>query len=383
MIQVVRRSIVDTYNQYQFNRPSLAYDSKGKLYHVHNARFESGKFGQAIMLEEGTTNIGSPASLFDSSWTLATGTSTVIDAYTRKYTFGSNLSGAFAYKTFTLTTGVAYTWSAEIKGEGGTVGKQVRLQSAAEPAYGTPVTLTTEWQRVTLTFTATDTSRAVGFIGVPYNTFVPGDVVYVRFFQLEAKPYATSFIDGTRAAETLTIPTAGVLNENEFDITGWFIPAASSSVVPAWARIWALKGVSLTGLFINGSVICFAWNNKQIIKTNISLSANDQLFYSVSKSGSNVVIRLAKNGGALSTFTGTTDETTLGATEISLGSSGTEGSFYNGKHDDLRISNIARSDEEIPTAYQSNQPLPVDGGTTLKLNFDGPDAQRAAKVLAV
>jgi len=38
--------------------------------------------------------------------------------------------------------------------------------------------------------------------------------------------------------------------------------------------------------------------------------------------------------------------------------------------DDLRISNRARTDEEIAAAYQSGQPLPVDEWTTYKLGFD-------------
>jgi len=38
--------------------------------------------------------------------------------------------------------------------------------------------------------------------------------------------------------------------------------------------------------------------------------------------------------------------------------------------DDLRISSRARTDAEIQTLYQSNQPAPVDQWTTLKLNFD-------------
>jgi len=69
-----------------------------------------------------------------------------------------------------------------------------------------------------------------------------------------------------------------VLNEDEFDIAGWFIPAISSSIAPQFARIWALKGVPLTGLYNNDGTIRFAWNNKEVINTGISLSANDLLF---------------------------------------------------------------------------------------------------------
>src|SRR5690606_26071795 len=77
----------------------------------------------------------------------------------------------------------------------------------AQSAYGDPVTLSNEWQRVSLTLTATAISRAVGIIGVPDSTFTNGDVIYIRNFQMEEKPYATTFINGTRANERLTIPT--------------------------------------------------------------------------------------------------------------------------------------------------------------------------------
>jgi len=39
--------------------------------------------------------------------------------------------------------------------------------------------------------------------------------------------------------------------------------------------------------------------------------------------------------------------------------------------DDLRISNRARTDQEILSLYQSGQPAPKDANTTLKLTFDG------------
>jgi hypothetical protein len=48
----------------------------------------------------------------------------------------------------------------------------------------------------------------------------------------------------------------------------------------------------------------------------------------------------------------------------------TDGADYiNTLIDDLRISSIARTDEEIAAAYQSGQPLP-DEWTTYKLDFD-------------
>jgi len=44
---------------------------------------------------------------------------------------------------------------------------------------------------------------------------------------------------------------------------------------------------------------------------------------------------------------------------------------YGALIDDLRISNIARTDEEIAAAYASGEPLPVDEWTTYKMDMDG------------
>jgi hypothetical protein len=359
-----------------FTRNSTAYKEDGTPVRAGVPRFEDGVFGQGIMVEEGTTNIGSPASLFDSSWVLANGASTVIDAYTRKYTFISTPVGEFVFKTFTLTTGVAYTWSAEIKGEGSTVGKQVRLQSAAESAYGTPVTLTTEWQRVTLTFTATAISRAAGFIGVPTNTFVSGDVVYVRFFQLEAKPYATSFTDGTRAAETLTIPTAGVLSPQEGTISVWaYINDIARRQVPGqYNRIWQVQGANPNAnINIQHRPDEANWR-LQIYDDNrnpYAVLVDDSLL----PDGWHMLVARWKNGEYADIFIdgvlrGHIDNPIMPSAfaEFRLGYNST---YCNTVYDDLRIDNIARSDAEILAAYQSGQPLQRDQYTTCLLTFDG------------
>ena len=378
-----------------FTRSSVAYLSDGTQVAANVPRFEQGKFGQAVLVEEGTTNLNSDtffktgvSGWEKGNWTTLEWLSSEYNPFSKQNgvmrLYDNDGANGFCLKVVSISN-TPHTVSVLLKILKGNinltnVGGTINYTDSTYTDYTWNDSNTTRYDmsaiygqgvyKLVATITP-DSSKTISKyeIRISHNDAVETEL-FVYAVQLEAKPYNTSFIDGTRAAETLTIPTAGVLNENEFDITGWFIPAASSSVVPAWARIWALKGVLLTGLFINDSVICFAWNNKQIINTNISLSANDQLFYSVSKSGSNVVIRLAKNGGALSAFTGTTDGTTLGAVEIALGSSGTGASFYNGKHDDLRISNRARTDEEIAAAYASGQPLPVDEWTTYKLDFD-------------
>ncbi|SHL06525.1 LamG-like jellyroll fold domain-containing protein, partial [Desulforamulus aeronauticus] len=61
--------------------------------------------------------------------------------------------------------------------------------------------------------------------------------------------------------------------------------------------------------------------------------------------------------------------TTISAPVAYIGS-WTSGNQYNQLIDDLRISNRARTAAEIQGAFQSNQPLPVDADTTLKVTFD-------------
>ncbi len=376
-----RRGLVDEYNGYQFRRESMAHDSAGKLIYPHNARFESGPFGdKAILVEEGTTNIGSPASLFDSSWVLENGTSTVIDAYTRKYTFTSTPRGAFAFnRNFTLTTGVAYTWSAEIKGEGSTVGKQVRLQSAAESAFGTPVTLTSEWQRVTLTFTATATSRAVGFIGIPVNAFAAGDIVYIRNFQWEQKPYATTFTPSVRADESLIVNTDGLLSSKEGSIEFWF---------------------DLNDMFLDTSIYSRYLLSISSYPDTLYLSRYGsnrvRLYVRNSEGSSEIMTTVSDKAWTLISLTWTTNEISLYINNtirnsaefpkfpqilnrLRVGSLG-QGEYANTSFAHLRLSSIARTQEQLAPL---DGPPEVDEYTTLYLPFNGPDNVRAAKVVTL
>lgn len=57
MIRSIRHDIVDTYRDYEFKRPSVAQCMDGFQVGVNNARFEPGKFGNGVMVEEGTTNL--------------------------------------------------------------------------------------------------------------------------------------------------------------------------------------------------------------------------------------------------------------------------------------------------------------------------------------
>ena len=211
-----------------FTRNSKAYLSDGTEVDAGVARFEQGKFDKAVLVEEGATNLCTNPS-FEinlTGWTFLTGLYERTDiekffgSYSLKLTNPDTATlaqawyevpspSSYAGKTVTFSVmvkasvanrvciqireydGITYKWSSRVY----------------HPGDGT-------WQRLVLTYTlgAIVTSLTLQLIvlsGTPTTT------AYFDGIQLEAKPYATSFIDGTRAAETLTIPTAGVLNPQE------------------------------------------------------------------------------------------------------------------------------------------------------------------------
>ena len=201
---------------------------------------------------------------------------------------------------------------------------------------------------------------------------------YFKYAQIEQKPYATSFIDGTRAAETLTIPTAGVLNPQEGTIECWvYVPKFWKSGIPNSRRIWTIGTTTETGVYYLGY-------NPQTNQIEFSI---------VSDAGTAQTIRTDKPTVGWHLFT-----TRWSASEMSLWIDGVRVGFIinpvlpsrfadnklylgnmpnismsaiNTYIDDFRISSIARTDAEIQTLYHSNQPAPKDANTTLKLNFDG------------
>lgn len=360
-----------------FTRSSVAYLSDGTQVPANTPRFEQGKFGKAIMVEEGTTNLY-PYPDFSSKVISYDGLSEeVIDdsqAKTgkalRAICIDSELNQAARVGTYSFTPGTSGTFSVYIKGIGDSIGCKPRVYFGAGGSewVNSDIPLTDEYQRYVFNDVVTSGEVRVGLIGHGWKL---NSGIEICDPQFEAKPYATSFIDGTRAAETLTIPTEGVLNPQEGTVeillyvnqairdpsavrrffehqpgpgnsnritmqynntSHWFftigdangnvhsLGIADSEVADGW-RLFAMKwGASEFAVYVDG-----------VKKTSISNPT-----YLPSAVGQNIIIR-----GAINTLI-----------------------------DDLRISSIARSDEEILAAYQSGQPLPADEWTTYKLDFD-------------
>jgi len=310
--------VIKSVAQPTFTRNSIAYKSDGSQVAVNVPRFEAGKFGQGIMIEEGTTNLF-PTNLalsFSSAWTRGA------------------LNG---------------TYTVSIKsGTGSLV-----LSGGASGTVNVGSSLTFTVSKATVTFTPSG--------GTP------------AYCQLEQKAYATSWTVGTRRPEELVIPTAGVIKQNEGSIEVWFYYKPNG----IYQRLVSFVGSKIGGYkdlqfdITNLGTVRFQpyRTDSSMISVASSVVLNEGWHYAVctwNNSEIKVVVdnqapvKKAYGGGiaALDTYF------TIGKEHKS------DMAFLNSIIDEVRISNRVRTDAEILSAYQSNQPLPIDENTTYALRFD-------------
>jgi hypothetical protein len=374
---------IDSDNPPTFTRNSVAYLSDGTQVAANQPRFEQGKFGKAIMVEEGTTNgiqNGNFATGTFAGWSdwSKGGNKSIVEhdglkfariehpASDEGYSFGIQST-----KGISVVEGDKVTLSFVFKGD---IPNYAYLMLAPSPhVYITSSILYTDlgngWKRGTYTWTA-DRNCSVGFMFAYAGT---GN--YVGEFslaQLEKKPYPTSFTDGTRAAERLTIPTEGVLNPQEGTVEFYHLFRSDSEPVP-----W-LVGSSLSGFtqFLavakaNANTLRFRTRNtSETMISTIDAPITDGWHY-IAARWSSAEITLFIDGQKVGAVPNPYLPTQL-ASIIAIGYNHVSNTQYcNSLIDDLRISSRARTDEEILAAYQSNKPLQRDEDTTYLLTFNG------------
>jgi len=93
---------------------------------------------------------------------------------------------------------------------------------------------TTQNEKRTFTFTVTDNTDATRIVF--FKTHNGGGTIYIKQLQLEEKPFATSFVEGTRPTGKLSKPVSK--NENMV-IAGWVKCYAPSTA--QWKRIFSFE----------------------------------------------------------------------------------------------------------------------------------------------
>jgi len=374
-----------------FTRSSVAYLSDGTQVDVNTPRFEQGKFGKAIMVEEGTENLltnpsfeGTYTSGLAPNWTAysngsATGsyaesTSALAGSKSQRITrTGGTSSNRWGiYQTSSAIRATSVTISVYIKVLSFTSGAVVRLYGdftngpyGVNQAHTITAVDVGKWIRLQRSATVDSTDTCTFYVWIEGAN---ADIL-VDCAQVEAKPYPTSFIDGTRSPESLTIPTAGVLNPQEGTVECWIN-------LRAWVNgisdngVWSLTGSTRLDMWFSkansnylGVYDGTAWLNSGVASSSF-VDSWHYIAYTWGSFGQKIYV-----DGVLKA------STTRLISSAHIGNLLYVGSYRNGWQvnsliDDFRISNRARTDEEILATYQSGQPLAADEWTTYKLDFD-------------
>jgi hypothetical protein len=210
MILPVQGTIRDEYDGIlEFSRPSVAYDAQGRRYDPGQMRFEPGRFGMAVRVEEGTVNTdsGTPDVYSGAVFAHSVQSGGQFDRWHRLDVtkVGRNKFVASVARIGVPDQGAA-TWQIEFWCRSGLIAPyitgqvQVGLMASVDGGrYVKTWTNTTgapKEQRVFFRHSAAPSNDPFDF----------DDVIFYRFAQAELKPYPTTFVVGERQPELLTIP---------------------------------------------------------------------------------------------------------------------------------------------------------------------------------
>lgn len=201
-----------------FSRASAAYQSDGRKVGVGVPRFEVVDGRRGVLLEEWTTNlVTSPDD--------GTLTGEIPGCSGKHHSFATGYwvkdwsipSAAATDKTFTYSI-----WMRSTTSPASTALLYLYDGTGSDGGWWSfgGFNLTPEWKRYT--YTRSGMTGTITKIRV-YRSNQQG-TLDIACPQLEAKPYATSFVDGTRAAEQLSLPTADMLGLREGTYEAWLEP---------------------------------------------------------------------------------------------------------------------------------------------------------------
>lgn len=365
-----------------FSRNSVAYKSDGTQVVANVPRFEAGKFGQAVMVEEGTTNLvpldkqkfAGWSAYADATVTLTQNVSVpewnATDA-TRIQTSGGTSTTKFhiTLKSPSLN-GQKYATSMKVKNIGA---KTVRIADnlggvqAVAPGASADIRLVS-------------TGDGTRYYQIIFSTLVATDSLDFYAWRPqgeEEKAYSTSWHNSTRSPETLTIPTAGVLNPQGGTVECWVYVNNMIKDTSANRYIFAHRisddANNIIALYRSTAGSWMAWtSNASGLSSRATV--NDTLsvgWHYFAMRWSTTWLALFIDGAKRANVANPYLPSTLSSVAyIGCWASGSR-DWINTLIDDLRISSRARTDAEIAAAYSSGQPLPVDEWTTCKLTFNG------------
>lgn len=307
-----------------FSRASIAYKQDGSQVLDEILRYEIGAYNQGIMIEEGTTNL-----------------------------FSSSESQGLASPTIKNLTAGTYT----IAVNSGTGSIVLSNGASGTATLNNPVT-----------FTLVSTTDV---------TFTPSGTI--SKCQLEQKAYPTSWQIGetARSVETLTVPTEGVFNKNNWVVEFVFEPKISPISLNRYNRIWriSIDNNNKYGLIISPSGRLYL----SVTSSGVAYSTynvNDPAL----EIGQKYKIGIRGNGSTITLFLNGTKSLVGDVAYMEpvgnlpnvmyLGCDSDLTNYGNGIYDDFCVS-VSRTDEDMLTRGTRTSALISDEYTTYLTHFDG------------
>lgn len=411
------KDILQLNKGFNFRRDSTAFDDQGNLYLPHNARFQDGKFGKALFVEEGTKNLWQKSKDITSWRDRAIGVESIakstecfrlLPAYT--ITLKNNITGSKFVRIDAPYVGIPVTdydpnsvtfHVREINHR--YVGFRVRSRNsvhacldldtgnvqANNPDYSIQATsLEKGWYRVVVTnnnFTDGDYTY--------YGVCIPSDIRGIESgecngeqvqiagaLQLEKAVYATSYTGGTRSSEIATVPINTLTPEQgQIDHYAHINDMARRQVegqTPTLLHIPRQDG----GMGIR---VCHAEDTAEwVLQTQdnanviTEVEAPDTLtpdgWHRFTVKWTATEAKLLIDGVTAGIIAAPALPSAF-ANEAFIGSYDGQKDFLNTLHDDIRVSSISRADEDDLADFTADQPLPTDQYTIHKQSFDAPN----------
>jgi hypothetical protein len=277
---------------------------------------------------------------------VATNTAISPDGTQNADTWTATSGSAQLQGVVTVASGVQYTMSIYLKRKTGT--GQVSLRGVSNTS--TPITITDEWQRYSVTLTSTDTSGRYGVL-----LLNSGDEVYVWGAQLEAGSYATSYIPTSGTIETRSAETCNgagdvnTFNDSEgvlYVETKGFVDAPPSSIYIQLSKsgdvgfnnslVLQHRNNGFLRIYSNGTL-----TNNIIFNENIDFTENHKIAVLYKLDGYKLFI----DGVAKSLYLTPTQAVFSGLNDLSFDNRGALG--WNGNIKELKIYNTELTDQEL------------------------------------
>ncbi len=328
--------------------------------YVVTMRPNEGKFGGAVAVEEGTTNL--ITNLSTTSFT-TNGTGHIITNENNIITLDlTNWTDAtYGYLRFnagSAVLGVDYSFGIDqISGE------QVSYRMGTYSYYDY-VVLVSEIGRVTTTkqFSAEGTL----FIDIVISPSLAGRVLKFAYPQVEQKPFATSFVDGMRADGKLDYgDISQFIPKNQHTIMMWINGSNGSyGISQDWSMCFSISPAFYLG-WTNQNNYRVSWVNADFIQSVIDYTGatfQPNQWYMVGYTFNNGVVKLFLNGQKVAEATTTTtieyQRTTRETRNLYIGNYyGSSIYQFNGIIDEFLASPKAHTEDEIQTWYNQNLPL--------------------------